>query len=125
MTAVTTIGADPARVDIDAIPGGPVDFTEPVLDANDDAQSLAGWVLAAQVKHDDAVLHTFTTAVVAPTGTPGTAGYNPGGVRVSATGAQTAGWTGWPPAVRWTLWLTPPASEPYPFAAGWVRVTTH
>lgn len=122
MTIVTTIGVDPARVDVEVTPGEPVDFTVSVLDATGAAQSLSGWTLSATVSGR----HTFTTVVVAPSGTPGTAGYDPGGVRVTATGAQTAYWSGWlTPSARWSLWLTPPASEPYLHAAGWVRLTTH
>lgn len=109
---VTTIGADPARIDIDVHAGEPIDFTIPVLDATGAAQTLAGWTLAAQVRarRGSELLHTFALAAVA------------GGVRVTAGSDDTAGWTDWPPAVRWDLWLTPPASESYPLAAGWVRV---
>ena len=83
-------------------------------------------MLSATARRDLQVLHTFTTAVVAPSGTSGTAGYDPGGVRITASGAATTLWAEWlVPSARWTLWLTPPASEPYPHAAGWVRLTTH
>jgi hypothetical protein len=123
----TTIGRDPARIDIDVNAGEPIDFTVSVLDATGAAQSLTGWTLTATVRRDanSPVLHTFTAVAVAPSGTPGTANYDPGGVKITASGAQTALWTNWlVPSVRWTLWLTPPASEPYLHAAGWVRVTT-
>lgn len=122
MTVVTTIGRDPARVDIETCPGEPVDFTVPVLDATGAVQPLAGWVIAAVVLGR----YTFTAVYVAASGTPGTAGYDPGGVRITASGAQTALWAEWlVPVARWSLWLTPPASEPYLHAAGWVRLTTH
>lgn len=122
MSTVTTVGRDPARVDIETTPGEPVDFTVSVLDGNGAAQSLSGWTLTATAPGR----HTFTTSVVAPSGTPGTAGYDPGGVKITATGAQTALWADWfTPVARWSLWLTPPVSEPYLHAAGWVRLTTH
>ena len=116
MTAVTTVGRDPERIDIEVCPGEPVDFTAAVTDANGDPQSLAGWTLSATAYRDQAEpdLHVFTTAVV------GT------GVQVYASPAQTTVWANWTaPTVRWSLWLTPPASPPYLFAAGWVRLTTH
>ena len=128
MTIVTTVGRDPARVDVDVTPGEPVDLTVPVLDAAGAVQSLVGWVLSATVRRDanSPVLHVFATAVVAASGTPGTAGYDPGGVQITASGAATALWAQWLVlSARWTLWLTPPASEPYLHAAGWVRLTTH
>ena len=128
MTLVTTISADPARVDIETTPGEPVDLTVPVYDAAGAVQPLVGWTLSATVRRDanSPVLHTFATAVVAPSGTPGTLGYDPGGVRITATGAATTLWAQWlVPSARWTLWFTPPASEPTLFAAGWVRLTTH
>jgi hypothetical protein len=128
MPVVTTIGHDPARIDIDVTPGEPVDLTVPVLDATGAAQPLAGWTLSATVRRDPnaPVLHTFTTAAVAPVGVPGDVGYDPGGVRITATGVATELWSEWlVPSARWTLWLTPPADEPYLFAAGWVRLTTH
>lgn len=110
MTAVTTIGRDPARIDVDVTPGEPIDFTVSVLDATGATQSLSGWTLSATVPGR----HTFTAVAVA------------GGVRITAAGAETALWDVWSaPAVRWSLWLTPPASEPYLHAAGWVRLTTH
>ena len=114
MSIVTTVGADPERIDIETCPGEPVDFTVAVTDANGDPQSLAGWALSATAHRDDLTLHTFTTAVV------GT------GVQIYASPAQTTVWANWAaPTVRWSLWLTPPASPPYLFAAGWVRLTTH
>lgn len=115
MTLVTTIGGDPARIDIDTYPGEPVDFTVPVLDANGDPQDLSGWTFAAQVRasRDDPVLHTFTVAV------------DGDGVQVYASPTETAAWADWATSTaRWDLWLTPPASPPYLFAAGWVRVET-
>ena len=116
MTIVTTVGREPARVDVDVTPGEPVDLTVPVFDAAGAVQPLAGWVLSAQVRRDPAspVLHTFTTAAVT------------GGVQITASGTATDLWADWlVPSARWTLWLTPPASQPYLFAAGWVRLTTH
>ena len=113
---VTTVGAEPARIDIDVTPGEPVDFTVPVLDADGAAQPVAGWTLSAQVRRDvnSPALHTFTTAAVA------------GGVQVVAAAAETELWSAWlVPSARWTLWLTPPVSPPYLLAAGWVRLTTH
>lgn len=122
MTLVTTVGGDPARVDVDVTPGEPVDFTVPVLDAAGAVQPLAGWVLDATVQGR----HTFTAVAVAPTGVPGDPGYDPGGVQITASGAETALWAEWlVPVARWSLWLTPPASESYLHAAGWVRLTTH
>jgi hypothetical protein len=66
----TTIGRDPARIDIDVNAGEPIDFTVSVLDATGAAQSLTGWTLTATVRRDanSPVLHTFT-ATVAPSGT--------------------------------------------------------
>lgn len=107
----TTIGRDPDRIDIDATPGEPVDLTVSVLDANGAVQPLAGWTLSATVPGR----HTFATTYVAGEG-----------VRVTVTGTETQAWADWlDPSARWSLWLTPPASEPYLHAAGWVRVTTH
>lgn len=124
---ITTVGVRPARIDIDAVAGEPVDFTVPVYDANGAAQDVAGWTLTATARTaGGAALHTFTTAAVAPTGTTGTTGYDPGGIRVTATGAETAAWAAWTsPANPWSLWITPPVSEPDLLAAGWVRVTTY
>jgi len=128
MSTVTSIGAEPARHDIETCPGEPVDFTIPVLDAAGAAQPLAGWTLEARSGPlwTSPALHTLTLDAVAPTGTPGEPGYDPGGIRVSATGDHTETWAEWlVPVARWSLWLTPPASQPYLFAAGWVRLTTH
>jgi hypothetical protein len=114
MTLVTTVGREPARVDVDVTPGEPLNFTVPVLDATGAVQPLAGWALSATVHRDLAVLHVFTAAAVT------------GGVQNTASGAETALWVDWlVPVARWSLWLTPPASEPYLHAAGWVRLTTH
>ena len=108
---VTTVGRDPARIDIDVTPGEPVDFTVPVLDAVGQPQPLAGWAIAATVPGR----HVFTATDVGA-----------GVVQVYASPEQTAVWAEWlVPSARWSLWLTPPASPPYLFAAGWVRLTTH
>lgn len=123
---LATIGADPARIDIEVYAGEPLDFTVPVFDATGVAQDVTDWTLFAQARpsRSGLLLHTFTLAGVAPTppiddDDEG----DPGGVRVTATPAQTAAWAGWPVSVaRWDLWLTPPAGEPSPFAEGWVRV---
>lgn len=114
MTTLTTLGREPARIDHDVRPGEPLDFTVPVLDADDAAQDLTGWTLTATVTpgpRDETVLATLTTA-------------DDDGVRVTATGATTATWAAWSvPSGHWTLWLTPPASEPDLVAAGWIRIT--
>lgn len=110
---VTTIGGEPTRRDIDIYPGEGIDFTESVVDVDGEAQNVTGWVVAAQIRASYAspILHTFTLTTGAD------------GVRVSATGDETADWAGWPTSVaRWDLWVTPPASEPTPIVAGWVRV---
>ena len=115
MSTPTTIGAEPARVDIEATVGAPLDFTVPVLDADDAAQDLSGWTLLGTVHTDrgGTTLHTFTTTA-------------DGGVRVTADGDDTATWGDWPVSVaRWSLWLTSPADVPTLHAAGWVRVHTH
>lgn len=115
MTGPIVIGRLPARIDIAVNAGEPVDFTVPVLDAAGAAQSLSGWTVTATVHRDTTTLHTFTTAVVSASQ-----------VQVTAAGVDTAGWSSWPvSAAQWSLWLTPPASEPYLFAAGWVRVATY
>lgn len=115
MTAVTTVGRNPARVDIETTPGEPVDFTVSVLDATGAPQNLTGWTLSAtaHLSRTGTVLYTFTVSRTA------------GEVTVTAPGDDTADWVGWPAAVPWSLWLTPPASQPYLHAAGWVRLTTH
>ncbi len=111
---VQTVGSFPSDVDVEVYLGEPVDFTVPVLDAAAEAQDLAGWTLTATAYRDDTTVHTFTATAVA------------GGVQLYASAEQTATWAGWAaPSVRWSLWLTPPASPPYLFAAGWVRLTTH
>lgn len=125
MTVVTTIGTEPDRIDIEAVAGKSIDFTVPVYDSANALQDVTTWGVSAPVWAGDvtAVLHELTLTTVAPTGTPGDADYDPGGVRVTASSADTTGWLDWPVTVaRWVLWLTPPASDPYPFAAGWVRV---
>jgi hypothetical protein len=114
MSTPTTIGAAPARVDIEATAGAPIDFTVPVLDAVGAAQSLSGWTLSGTVHTNRGVtvLHTFTVAA-------------DDGARVSADGEDTAAWADWPVSVaRWSLWLTSPADAPTLHAAGWVRVHT-
>ena len=116
MTAITTIGGEPARIDIELRAGEAVDFTVPVFDGADAEQDVDGWTIIARVTTDRGAttLHTFTVAT------------DDEDIRISATGAQTAAWSSWPvPSARWSLWLTPPAGEPYPFAAGWVRVRSH
>ena len=119
MPIVTTIGADPARIDIDAHPGAPVDFTVAVLDGGGAAVTPSGWTLAAQIRasRDTAVLQVLDLTAVT------------GGVQVEATGEDTAGWADWGvPVARWDLWATPPAGTASPIAAGWVRIhptTTH
>lgn len=113
---ITTVGRNPSRIDIEVDAGEPVDFTVPVLDGAGAAQPLSGWVLAATVRRDPAspVLDTFTATA------------ETGGIRIYAPGEDTASWVGWPTlSAPWTLWLTPPASQPYLFAVGWVRVTPH
>ena len=116
MALTTTIGREPARIDIDVTPGEPVDFTAPVLDAAGAAEDLAGWTLLGQIHVGDTVLYTFITEEAA----------SDSGVTITAPGADTEAWADWSvPSARWSLWLTPPASEPYLFAAGWVRVSTH
>ena len=116
MALTTTIGREPARIDIDAVCGEPVDFTVPVLDATGAAEDLAGWTLLGQIHVGETVLYTFTTEEAA----------SDGGVTVTAPGADTEAWADWSvPSARWSLWFTPPASQPYLFAAGWVRVSTH
>ena len=110
---VVTVGADPARIDIDVYAGEPVDFTVPVPDATGTVQDVTLWTIAAQVRasRSAAILHTFTL-------TPGASG-----VRVAATEAQTAAWADWPvPSARWDLWVTPPGGDAAPIAVGWVRV---
>jgi len=120
MTLVTTVGDEPARLDIDVYPGAPIDFTEPVYDAAGAAQDFTGWTLAAQIRasRDASVLHTLTLAAVAPDSD------SDGGIRVTVSGADTDTWADWPVSVaRWDLWATAPASEPAPpLLTGWVRI---
>ena len=112
MTAPLVIGAHPERIDLDVNAGEPVDFTVPVLDGSGVAQDISTWTLAATAHQGATVLHTFSVGVTATTQ-----------VHITATGAQTAAWAAWPStAARWSLWLTPPVSEPYLFATGWIRV---
>lgn len=115
MAAVTTVGADPARVDIDIYAGEEVDFTVSYLDAAGEVQDFTGWTLSAQVRaaHDTAVLYTFTPEAVS------------GGIQVTADGSDTADWANWPTSVaRWSLWGTPSGGSPTPLVAAWVRVRT-
>ena len=105
---VPTLGAPPARLDVDVRAGEPIDFSVPVLDAAGVALSLTGWTGAAQVRASAAgpLLHAFTVAL------------GVGEVRVTATGVQTAGWT-WR-AACWDLVLTDPFGVSTLLVAGWV-----
>lgn len=110
---VTTVGADPARIDIEVYPGEPVDFTVPVPDSAGVAQDVSLWTVSAQARaaRSTAVLHTFTL--------------DPGedGVTVTVTEDETASWAAWSvPSARWDLWVTPPGGDATPLATGWVRV---
>jgi hypothetical protein len=109
----TTIGTHPARVDLAVHVGEPVDFTIPVLDAAGVAvTSLTNWTTAAQIRATPggAVLATLATAVDGVT------------VRVTATAADTTGWS-WPASsAPWDLVLTSPALVPHILCAGWVRL---
>lgn len=113
MTAVITIGAEPARIDIDVRAGEPVDFTVPVPGSAGAPRDVSGSITAAQVRAaaGASLLHTFAASA------------GPAGVRVTATGPATASWGDWPvPVARWDLWVIPPGEPPDLIAAGWVRV---
>lgn len=108
-----TVGRRPEKIDVDVLAGEPVDFTVPVLDDDDVAQNVTGWAATAEVRRypRGPLLASFTL-------TPGAAG-----VRVAATGAQTAGWVNWSsPVARWDLWVTQPDHEARPVAVGRVLV---
>ena len=113
MTTVYTIGAEPARIDVDVIPGEPVGFTVPVTNAAGTLQDVTLWTVSAHISasRDSVVLHTLDL-------TPG-----PTGVQVTAAEADTAGWVDWPvPSALWQLWATPPAGSATPVARGWFRI---
>ena len=108
-----TVGAFPDDVDVEVYAGEPVDFTLPVLDANNVEHSVAGWTGIAQVRRypGGPLLHTWTLELGAD------------GVTVSATPTQTAAFVGWGSHVaRWDLWLTEPDQDPRPLCAGRVLV---
>ena len=110
MSTVTTIGGEPARIDLDIAPGEPVDFTQTWTDANGDPQDFTGWTLLARAypPDSDVPLHTFTTTAAV------------GGIQVSED--DTAGWADWTiPAARWTLWATSPAGQASLLISGWIR----
>jgi methenyltetrahydromethanopterin cyclohydrolase len=112
---VTVLGAHPARLDEVVHAGDPVDTLVAVLESDGDPQSLAGWTVAAQALSplNEAVLHTFTTAIV------GTS------IRVTATPTETRAWT-WPHyAVRLEVTATPPSGAASPIASGWLRFYPH
>jgi hypothetical protein len=108
---VTELGAHPARLDLSAHPGDPVDFTVPVLNALGAAQDLSGWAAAATATSPDGqVLHNFTTTI------SGTA------VHVQATTAETRAWA-WPVyAARLIVTGTPTSEAPVELAVGWIRL---
>lgn len=111
--SVTTVGADPARIDIEVYPGEPVDFTVPVPDASGVAQDVSLWTVSAQARaaRSSSALHTFTL-------TPGASG-----VQVTVTEDETSAWGAWSvPVARWDLWVTPPGGDATPLVIGWVRV---
>src|SRR5690349_2131721 len=96
MTAVITLGAPPARIDIDVNAVEPIDFTEPVYDGAGAAVDVTGWTLAAQIRRDrgSPVLYAPSLSAVAPTVVNGVT-TDPGGIRVQVSGAATALWPDW------------------------------
>lgn len=108
-----TVGAFPQDVDVEVYAGEPVDFTVPVLDATNAAQSVAGWTGTAQVRRypGGPLLHTWTLTL------------GSSGVQVTATSEETAAFLSWPTrAVRWDLWVTEPTEDPRPVCRGRVIV---
>lgn len=102
-----------SEVDVEVYAGEPVDFTVPVLDADDVEQDVTGWTGTAQVRRypGGPLLHTWTLALSSD------------GVRVTATGEETADFTTWPTRqARWDLWVTEPDEEARPVCRGRVLV---
>lgn len=108
---MTVLGQHPARLDLAVHPGDPIDFTVPVLDADDAAQDLSGWAVAATATAPDGtVLHTFTTTV------SGTS------IRVQASTAETRAWLWSVYAARLVVTGTPVAEAAIELATGWIRL---
>ena len=111
---LTTVGRHPDRVDLVVHAGDPIDLTVPVRDALDVLVDVTGWTASAVVlRHGGGqVLHTFTPVL------------SPAGIRVEATGAQTAIWpTAWPVHVApLRISANHPSGGPIFRAAGWVHL---
>ena len=109
-----TIGRHPDRVDLVVHAGDPIDLTVPVRDALGVLVDVTGWTATAVVlRHAGGqLLYAFTPALSAA------------GIRIEATGAETAAW----PAA-WPVHVAPlrisadhPSGEPIFRAAGWVHI---
>jgi hypothetical protein len=112
MTA-QTVGTPPQQIDINVAAGEPIDFTVPVLDADDDVVDVTGWTGLAQIRPHagGALLHTLDCATSAD------------GVQVTADSDDTAAWAAWrDPMARWDLWVVPTSEDPRPLARGRVFV---
>jgi hypothetical protein len=107
---VTELGSHPQRLDLTVHAGDPVDVAIPVYDSDDVSVTLSGWTVGAQaLDANGTVLWDFTPTVVS------------NAIRVSATAAQTGGWTWQHYAARLVVTATPPAGAPSPIAIGWIR----
>lgn len=119
-----TVRAHATRIDLEFIPGDPIDLLVPVLDDNDDPVTITEdvaplWSARSVVRRHWAatrVLHEWSTQDGSAEVVPGT----PGQVRLLASSAVTAAWqTGWPElAAHWDLEVVPPGVEPQTIASG-------
>ena len=110
---VQTVGSWPQDVDVEVMAGEPIDFTVPALDVENALVDVSTWTGVAQIRRYPGapLLGAFSLT------------FSGVGVRVQATGEETAAWGSWPlRAVRWDLWVTEPAEDPRPLARGRVLV---
>jgi hypothetical protein len=119
---------DATSINVEIIPGDPIDMLVPILDDNDGPVEIldadvALWSARSEIRRHWAatrVLHEWDT-------TDGDAEIVPGAeakVRLTATAAVTADWQEtWPELdAHWDLQVTPPGAESQTIAAGRFRL---
>lgn len=128
--AAYEVSAETTRIDLEFIPGDPVDVTIPIHDDNDDPVTITGelapaWAARATVRRSwvaTIALHQWTSIGATPNAVivAGT----PGKIRLTATSAETAAWqTDWPELdAHFDLEVTPPGVGSQTIAAGRIRL---
>jgi len=111
---MTEIGRHPQRLDLTVHAGDPIDVAIPVYDNTGAAVTLTSWTCAAHALDvNNTVLWDFAPTIVSNQ------------IRVTATSAQTGGWTWTPYAVRLVVTATPPGEAAISIATGWIRFYPH